>query len=53
MKYPMVLLNYSRLFFVVLPLYYLVVYPIAYLLNRMDVNGQHPTGTGLIVKAWR
>jgi SAM-dependent methyltransferase len=53
MKYPMVLLNASRLFFVILPLYYLIVYPLAYVLNSMDVHQQHPKGTGLIVKAWR
>ena len=53
MKYPMLLLGKSRLFFIILPLYYLLVYPWCYLLNTMDVQQHHETGTGLIVKAWR
>ncbi|WP_242921845.1 class I SAM-dependent methyltransferase [Pontibacter liquoris] len=53
MKYPMLLLNTSKLFFVVLPFYYLVTFPFSLLLNWLDVNGKHPSGTGLIVKAWK
>jgi SAM-dependent methyltransferase len=53
MKYPILLLGISKLFFVVLPFYYLLVYPICYLLNWLDVSTQHTTGTGLIVKAWK
>ncbi|MFD2246786.1 class I SAM-dependent methyltransferase [Pontibacter ruber] len=53
MKYPLLMLNTSKIFFVVLPFYYLVTYPFSLLLNWMDVNGNHPTGTGLIVKAWK
>jgi SAM-dependent methyltransferase len=50
MKYPILLANISKFFLLVLPLYYLVVYPFCYLLNMADVRGRHSTGTGLIVK---
>jgi 2-polyprenyl-3-methyl-5-hydroxy-6-metoxy-1,4-benzoquinol methylase len=53
MKYPIKLLGFSKLFFVLLPFYYLLVYPLSFALNLMDVHGNHPTGTGLIVKAWK
>ena len=53
MKWPLLMLNASKLFFIVLPFYYVVAYPIAYVLNWCDVAFQHSTGTGLIVKAWR
>lgn len=53
MKYPLNMLQASKLFYVVLPFYYLIAYPFAYVLNWMDVKQSHPTGTGLIVKAWK
>jgi SAM-dependent methyltransferase len=53
MKYPILMLGVSKIFFVLLPLYYLIAYPLSYLLNWMDVSTQHRTGTGLIVKAWK
>ncbi|MFT3884712.1 MAG: class I SAM-dependent methyltransferase [Flavobacteriales bacterium] len=53
MKWPLLMLNASRLFFIVLPFYYLIAYPIAYVLNWSDVYTTHRTGTGLIVKAWK
>jgi 2-polyprenyl-3-methyl-5-hydroxy-6-metoxy-1,4-benzoquinol methylase len=53
MKWPILLLNISKLFFIVLPFYYVVMYPIAYILNYFDVNTKHKTGTGLIVKAYK
>lgn len=52
MKWPLLMLNTSKLFFIILPFYYLVAYPIAYVLNWLDVSMKHDTGTGLIVKAW-
>jgi len=36
-----------------LPFYFLLVYPFAFVLNYLDTTTQHPTGTGLIVKAWK
>ncbi|MBN2175149.1 MAG: methyltransferase domain-containing protein [Bacteroidales bacterium] len=53
MKYPIQMLNFSRLFFILLPFYYLVTFPLVLSLNLMDVEGKHKTGTGLIVKAWK
>jgi SAM-dependent methyltransferase len=53
MKYPIQMLGFSKAFFVILPFYYLVTFPVAYCLNYMDVHMAHKTGTGLIVKAWK
>ncbi len=53
MKWPLLMLNTSKLLFLLLPLYYLVTYPIAFVLNMADVRMSHPAGTGLIVKAWK
>jgi len=51
MKYPIQLLNISKLFFIVLPVYYLLTFWLALILNYMDVYSNHKSGTGLIVKA--
>lgn len=51
MKYPVMLLNFSKLFFIILPLYYILTFPFAMLFNFADVNMKHNSGTGLIVKA--
>lgn len=53
MKWPVLMLNTSKLFYVILPFYYIVAYPFSYLLNYLDVNLKHKTGTGLIVKAYK
>ena len=53
MKYPLQLLGISKLFFVLIPFYYVFVYPIAFVLNYIDVNTKHKSGTGLIVKAYK
>jgi SAM-dependent methyltransferase len=53
MKYPMLMLNTSKLFFILLPFYYVITMPVALILNAFDVSGSHETGTGLIVKAWK
>ena len=53
MKYPMQLLSASKLFFVLIPFYYLITYPFAFVLNYIDISTSHKTGTGLIVKAWK
>jgi 2-polyprenyl-3-methyl-5-hydroxy-6-metoxy-1,4-benzoquinol methylase len=53
MKYPILLLNTSKLFFILLPFYYLLVFPFAFVLNYLDLIGNHKTGTGLLVKAWK
>jgi cyclopropane fatty-acyl-phospholipid synthase-like methyltransferase len=51
MKYPIIMLNTSRLFYILIPLYYLLTFPVSMLLNILDVRLKHKTGTGLIVKA--
>jgi len=53
MKYPILLLGKSRLFFVLLPFYYAVVFPFCLVLNWLDARTPHDSGTGLIVKAWK
>ncbi len=55
MKYPITFLGAVPKFlgFLILPFYYLVTYPFAFVLNCLDVNMKHKTGTGLIVKAWK
>jgi SAM-dependent methyltransferase len=53
MKYPIQLLNVSKIFFVILPVYYLLVYPLCLILNVLDVNMTHKTGTGVIATAWK
>ena len=51
MKYPISLLNSSKIFFILLPFYYLIVFPFCLILNFADVRVNHASGTGLIVKA--
>jgi hypothetical protein len=42
MKWPLLMLNTSRIFFLVLPFYYLFAYPISFLLNMLDVTCDMP-----------
>jgi len=51
MKFPVILLGTSKFFYLLLPLYYLVIYPLAFILNLIDINFEHKAGTGLIVRA--
>lgn len=51
MKWPILMLNKSMLFGILLIPYYLIAYPIAFILNFIDTNTNCKTGTGLIVKA--
>lgn len=53
MKYPIQALGVSKLFFIILPFYYIIAYPVSFVLNYVDTNTKHATGTGLIVKAWK
>ncbi len=50
-KYPMVLLNISKAFFLLLPFYYLVTLPFTLLLMYADYVSFNSTGTGLNVVA--
>ena len=51
MKYPIKMLNYSYLFFIILPFYYMIFFPVSLILNIVDLNLTHKTGTGLLVTA--
>ena len=51
MKYPVRMLNRSSLFAIILPFYYLIVFPLALILNFFDLRLIHKKGSGLIVKA--
>jgi SAM-dependent methyltransferase len=51
MKYPIRMLNTSYLFFILLPFYYLVFFPVSMILNIFDLCLTHKTGTGLLVTA--
>src|SRR5258706_1167500 len=53
MKYPILLAGVSKIFLLILPFYYLIVYPFAFILNYADIHINHKEGTGLIVKAWK
>jgi len=51
MKYPMLMLGITKLFFILLPVYYAITFPFCLLLNWWDVSTNHKSGTGLKVKA--
>lgn len=51
MKYPVMMLNRSYLFLIILPFYYLVTFPFSFFLNIIDLNFRHDSGTGLLVVA--
>lgn len=51
MKYPVKLISLSRIFWAILPFYYMAVMPFVLILNLMDVTIRHKSGTGLLVKA--
>lgn len=51
MKYPIKMLNVSYLFFIILPFYYLIFFPVSIILNIFDLYLTHRTGTGLLVTA--
>ena len=51
MKYPVKMLNVSYLFFILLPFYYLIFFPVSLILNFFDLCMDHKSGTGLLVVA--
>ena len=53
MKYPIIILNSSRIFFLIIPFWYLITFPFCLILNWLDLKMHHSSGTGLIVKAWK
>jgi hypothetical protein len=50
-KHPMLMLNRSKAFFIILPFYYLITLPFTLLLMYLDFAGVNKTGTGLVVVA--
>ena len=52
-KYPVMMLNASKLFFILVPFYYLLTFWLALLCNYIDLRKNHKAGTGLIVRAWK
>ncbi|NQU33477.1 MAG: class I SAM-dependent methyltransferase [Bacteroidetes bacterium] len=53
MKYPIIMLNASYFFFIILPFYYLITFPFVLILNWLDVIKKHKTGTGVVAIAWK
>ncbi|MCK9412752.1 MAG: class I SAM-dependent methyltransferase [Prolixibacteraceae bacterium] len=53
MKVPILMLGFSKIFYLLLPFYYLVVFPFCAILNYIDVNQTNKSGTGLLVKAYK
>jgi SAM-dependent methyltransferase len=51
MKYPIKMLNISYLFFIVIPFWYLIFFPVSVVLNYFDLILKHKEGTGLLVTA--
>ncbi len=51
MKYPILMLNLSWLFAIILPFWYILVMPFALILNFADTRIKHKEGTGLLVIA--
>ena len=50
-KYPMLLLNVSKVLFILLPFYYLITLPFTLLLMYLDYARDNKSGTGLVVIA--
>lgn len=46
-KYPMMLLNLSKLFFVVLPFYYLITFPFTLIMMYLDYKSKNIIGSGI------
>jgi SAM-dependent methyltransferase len=46
-KYPMVLLNISKLFLLILPVYYLLTLPFTLLLMGLDFSSENKVGSGI------
>lgn len=46
-KFPMVLLNISKIFFLVLPIYFLITFPFALVMMFADYNSNNKVGSGI------
>lgn len=50
-KYPLLMVNSSKIFFIVLPFYYIATLWFSLILMWIDFNSKNSTGTGLLVAA--
>jgi len=46
-KYPMIMLNSSKLFFILLPFYFLITLPFTFLMMYMDYTSHNKVGAGI------
>ncbi len=46
-KYPMIMLNVSKIFFIILPFYYLLTLPFTFLMMYVDYSGNNKIGAGV------
>ncbi|MGA8265152.1 MAG: hypothetical protein WB779_11980, partial [Ignavibacteriaceae bacterium] len=46
-KYPMLMLNTSKLFFLILPVYYILTLPFTFLMMYVDYSGTNKIGAGV------
>lgn len=46
-KYPMMLLNFSKLFFIVLPIYYLITFLFTFIMMILDFSIKNKIGSGI------
>ena len=53
MKYPISMINASKLFYILLPFYFIVTYPFILIFNWLDLLLTNSSGTGLLVKAYK
>ncbi len=53
MKIPIIMLNVSALFYIILPFYYLITFPFVLILNWLDLKIKHKSGTGIVALAWK
>ncbi len=51
MKYPLTILGKSKLYLLLLPLYYLFTYPMAYMLMQLDLHLPSEIGNGILIVA--
>lgn len=46
-KYPMILLNISKMFFIILPFYYLITFPFTLIMMYLDYTTENTVGSGI------
>lgn len=51
MKYPMNLISIHKSLALILPLWYLLIYPFAFVMMQLDLRADNPRGTGILTVA--